>query len=126
MSLGTAMAISGAAANPNMGYHSSRSVALLTTMFNVRLGWWLGNPGREGAETFTHEGPAIAIVPLIQEISLNRERQRAQLCHGESRLIGHIARGTEAAGALHVLRDHVRIAGQVAADMARHHASPRS
>jgi len=67
MSLGTAMAISGAAANPNMGYHSSPSVALLMTMFNVRLGWWLGNPGREGAETFSHEGPAIAIVPLIQE-----------------------------------------------------------
>jgi len=67
MSLGTAMAISGAAANPNMGYHSSPSVALLMTMFNVRLGWWLGNPGREGAQTFSHEGPAIAIVPLIQE-----------------------------------------------------------
>ncbi len=36
-------------------------------MFNVRLGWWLGNPGLEGARTFTHEGPAIAIVPLLQE-----------------------------------------------------------
>ncbi len=67
MSLGTAMAISGAAANPNMGYHSSPSVALLMTMFNVRLGWWLGNPGREGAKTFSHEGPAIAILPLVQE-----------------------------------------------------------
>jgi hypothetical protein len=67
MSLGTAMAISGAAANPNMGYHSSPSVALLMTMFNVRLGWWLGNPGREGEKTFTHEGPAIAILPLVQE-----------------------------------------------------------
>ncbi len=67
ISLGTAMAISGAAANPNMGYHSSPSVALLMTMFNVRLGWWLGNPGQEGASTFTHEGPAIAIVPLLQE-----------------------------------------------------------
>ena len=42
--LGTAMAISGAAANPNMGYHSSPAVSFLMTMFNVRLGWWLGNP----------------------------------------------------------------------------------
>jgi hypothetical protein len=42
-------------------------VALLMTMFNVRLGWWLGNPGREGAQTFSHEGPAIAILPLVQE-----------------------------------------------------------
>lgn len=43
-SLGTAMAISGAAANPNMGYHSSAATAFLLTVFNVRLGWWIGNP----------------------------------------------------------------------------------
>jgi hypothetical protein len=67
MTLGTAMAISGAAANPNMGYHSSPSVTFLMTMFNVRLGWWLGNPGPEGDETYRHEGPAIAILPLVQE-----------------------------------------------------------
>ena len=41
LSLGTAMAISGAAVSPNMGYHSSPSIALLLTLFNVRLGWWL-------------------------------------------------------------------------------------
>jgi hypothetical protein len=67
LSLGTAMAISGAAANPNMGYHSSPSVAFLMTMFNVRLGWWLGNPGPEGAATYGHSGPAVAILPLVQE-----------------------------------------------------------
>ena len=43
--LGTAMAISGAAVNPNMGYHSSALVTLLMTFFNTRLGWWLPNPG---------------------------------------------------------------------------------
>ena len=42
--LGEAMAISGAAASPNMGYHSSPAVAFLMTVFNVRLGWWSGNP----------------------------------------------------------------------------------
>jgi hypothetical protein len=42
--LGTAMAISGAAFNPNMGYHSSPLVTLLMTFFNARLGWWLPNP----------------------------------------------------------------------------------
>jgi len=67
ISLGTAMAISGAAANPNMGYHSSPSVTFLMTMFNVRLGWWLGNPGLEGGETYRQEGPAFAIAPLIEE-----------------------------------------------------------
>ena len=37
ISLGTALAISGAAASPNMGYHSSPTLALLMTLFNVRL-----------------------------------------------------------------------------------------
>ena len=27
-----------------MGYHSSPTVTALMTIFNVRLGWWLGNP----------------------------------------------------------------------------------
>ena len=44
MRLGTAMAISGAAFNPNMGYNSSPLVTLLMTFFNARLGWWLPNP----------------------------------------------------------------------------------
>ena len=56
ISLGTAMAISGAAVSPNMGYHSSPSIALLLTLFNVRLGWWLGNPGKAGKNTYTAKG----------------------------------------------------------------------
>ncbi len=52
ISLGTAMAISGAAASPNMGYHSSPVVTFLLTLFNARLGWWLGNPGAAGAATY--------------------------------------------------------------------------
>ncbi len=44
ISLGTAMAISGSALAPNMGYHSSPAVTALLTFFNVRLGAWLGNP----------------------------------------------------------------------------------
>jgi hypothetical protein len=67
LSLGTAMAISGAAASPNMGYHSSPSATLLMALFNARLGWWLGNPGREGEKTYKEEGPANAIVPLAEE-----------------------------------------------------------
>lgn len=67
ISLGTAMAISGAAVSPNMGYHSSPAVGVLLALFNVRLGWWLGNPGKEGDSTYKDEGPATAIVPLMQE-----------------------------------------------------------
>lgn len=42
--LGTAMAISGAAVHPSTGYHSSAAIAFLLTVFNIRLGWWIGNP----------------------------------------------------------------------------------
>lgn len=42
--IGTAMAISGAAINPNQGYHSSAATAFLLTVFNVQMGRWIGNP----------------------------------------------------------------------------------
>jgi hypothetical protein len=67
LTLGTAMAISGAAVSPNMGYHSSPSITLLLALFNVRLGWWLGNPGKQGEQSYRTEGPSFAITPLIEE-----------------------------------------------------------
>jgi len=43
--LGTAMAISGAAVSPNMGLHTrDAGLAAVMTFFNVRLGYWFGNP----------------------------------------------------------------------------------
>ena len=48
MSLGRAMTISGAAASPNMGYHSSPPVTFVMALFNVRLGWWSPNPRASG------------------------------------------------------------------------------
>lgn len=44
LTLGMAMTISGAAASPNSGYHTSAATAFLMTLFNARLGWWLQNP----------------------------------------------------------------------------------
>src|SRR5205807_4034369 len=74
ITLGTALAISGAAANPNMGYHSSPVLTLLMTLFNVRLGAWLGNPGPAGDGTwfgrfrsFGAPGPRFANRPIIEE-----------------------------------------------------------
>jgi hypothetical protein len=67
ITLGTAMAISGAAANPNMGYHSSPVLSLLMTLFNVRLGWWLGNPGVPGVKTWRRSGPRYSVQPLFSE-----------------------------------------------------------
>jgi multisubunit Na+/H+ antiporter MnhC subunit len=71
ISLGTALAISGAAANPNMGYHSSPVLSLLMTLFNVRLGWWLGNPGPAGSKTWKRAGPRYSVGPLFSEAAGN-------------------------------------------------------
>jgi hypothetical protein len=68
VSLGTAMAISGAAASPNMGYHSSPTVTFLMTLFNARLGWWLGNPGPAGKKSFNDDEPKLALVPILDEM----------------------------------------------------------
>lgn len=46
INLGMAVAVSGAAASPSMGYHSSPPLAFLMTLFNVRLGRWFANPVR--------------------------------------------------------------------------------
>ncbi|MFL6227584.1 MAG: patatin-like phospholipase family protein [Pyrinomonadaceae bacterium] len=68
ISLGTAMAISGAAASSNMGYFSpSPFVTLALTFFNARLGWWLGNPGVYGAQTFFRSHPTSALSPILDE-----------------------------------------------------------
>lgn len=67
LTLGTAMAISGAAASPNQGYHSSPLVGLLMALFNVRLGWWLGNPKKK-ARVASREGPPWGIVQIVQEL----------------------------------------------------------
>jgi hypothetical protein len=64
--LGTAMAISGAAVNPGMGYHTSAQTAFLLTLFNVRLGWWVGNP--ENPRTYTRSGPRVALLWLFREL----------------------------------------------------------
>lgn len=64
ISLGTAMAISGAAASPNMGYHSSPLITLIMTLLNVRLGWWLGNPSKQKADL---DGPRSAIKWIAAE-----------------------------------------------------------
>ncbi|HET7910315.1 MAG TPA: patatin-like phospholipase family protein [Nitrospira sp.] len=67
ITVGTAMAISGAAASPNMGYHSAPAVTFLLAFFNIRLGWWLGNPGPAGRHTFRLSYPRISVRPLLAE-----------------------------------------------------------
>ena len=64
--LGTAMGVSGAAVSPNMGYHSSPALAFLMTMFNVRLGFWAGNPRR--SDTWDKPGPKVGLFRLLAEL----------------------------------------------------------
>jgi len=68
MSLGMATSISGAAASPNMGYHSSPALSFLLALFNVRLGAWLGNPGEAGDQTFDSQNPKYSLTPLMAEV----------------------------------------------------------
>jgi hypothetical protein len=44
LDLGTAMAISGAAASPNMGVTTVKPLVFIMTLLNIRLGYWLPNP----------------------------------------------------------------------------------
>lgn len=67
VTLGTVVTISGAAASPEMGYHSSLLLSFLLTLFNVRLGCWLGNPGFAGRRNFRDAAPASSVVPIIDE-----------------------------------------------------------
>jgi patatin-like phospholipase len=66
MRVGTAMAISGAALNPSSGYHSAPQTAFLMTLFDVRLGWWIGNP--RNAKTYRGTGPRFALFWLLREL----------------------------------------------------------
>jgi hypothetical protein len=50
-----------------MGYHSSPIIGLIMTLFNVRLGAWLGNPGKVGSDTWKDSGPRSAIGSLVKE-----------------------------------------------------------
>jgi hypothetical protein len=71
VTLATAMSISGAAFNPNMGYQSSKMLSLLMTFFNVRLGCWLPNPANpldvKSVGFYSKSSPSLALFPLIAE-----------------------------------------------------------
>jgi len=67
--LGQAIAVSGAAASPNMGYHTSPVTAFLLTLFNVRLGWWFPNPGPpSGKKAPDRPSPHFSLSYLVAEL----------------------------------------------------------
>lgn len=72
--LGTAMAISGAAASPNMGYHSSPALTFLMGVFNVRLGWWAGNTRH--ASSWKLPGPRSATYLALELFGRTDDEKR--------------------------------------------------
>jgi len=66
--LGTAMAISGAAVSPNMGFYSAPDLSFLMTIFDVRLGWWLANPTGK-IEKWRIGSPTIGFYWLLRELA---------------------------------------------------------
>ena len=67
LSLGGAVAISGAAANPNAGYSSSPLLSVIMMLFNARLGAWLPNPTDAGKANWQMTGPTLSVEPFIDE-----------------------------------------------------------
>lgn len=66
LSLGMALAVSGAAASPAMGIYSSKARAFLLTLANARLGLWFGNPSDR--VTWQRSDPSLGIGPVIREL----------------------------------------------------------
>jgi hypothetical protein len=64
--LGSALAISGAAVSPNWGFHTSRPVAFLLTLFNLRVGRWCPNPGHDPVPR--HQSPRDGGQVLLREL----------------------------------------------------------
>ncbi|MGO9967884.1 MAG: hypothetical protein ACLPY2_11485 [Bryobacteraceae bacterium] len=67
VTLGGAITISGAAANPNMGYASSPLLSIVMMLFNARLGAWSANPGEAGRDRWSKTSPTYSIRPFIDE-----------------------------------------------------------
>jgi hypothetical protein len=66
LSLGMALAVSGAAASPAMGIYSSKARAFLLTIANARLGLWFGNPGSE--RVWRSSDPPLGVGPVAREM----------------------------------------------------------
>ncbi|MDZ7343448.1 MAG: hypothetical protein ONA90_02915, partial [candidate division KSB1 bacterium] len=64
LGLGTAMAISGAAAAPNMGTSTIKSLVFILALLNIRLGYWLPNPFVQRKPWYLR-GPLLGVGPLF-------------------------------------------------------------
>ena len=98
--LGTAMAISGAAASPNMGYYTSPATGLFMTLFDVRLGWWMGNPRYR--DKWQSPGPKLGLGYLFSELIAQSDQQKSYVYLSDG---GHF----ENLAVYELLRRHCRV-----------------
>ncbi|GAB4197362.1 MAG: hypothetical protein Tsb002_31470 [Wenzhouxiangellaceae bacterium] len=66
LTLGNAIATSGAAVSSNMGFHTTAVFSFLLTFFNVRLGRWLGNPA--SSKAWRSASPGSSHLELFREL----------------------------------------------------------
>ncbi len=69
--LGTAMAISGAAAAPNMGFHTLPHFRFLMALFNVRLGYWIPNLARPASSGWRGVGLGYLLREMAGQMNEN-------------------------------------------------------
>jgi len=97
LTLGRAIAVSGAAVDPNMNFYQSPAMTALLTLFNARLGIWIQNPEKEqrlrlwergrglyrGAAGWFAGGPGLG-TPLIEEFlgQTNNHRDYVHISDG--------------------------------------------
>jgi hypothetical protein len=85
MTLARAVSISGAAVAPNMGEKTSRTLSVITTLFNVRIGRWMRNPRQATGRGWLLRGlnalPAMLYVRELLGIA-NREDEFVYLSDG--------------------------------------------
>lgn len=78
LSLGTATAVSGAAAAPNMGMASVRPLSLSIALLNVRLGYWLRHPRQiaHGVRIFkSFPGPVFLLSEAFSKSGLRMTKR---------------------------------------------------
>ncbi len=87
----TAVAVSGAAVNPNQGYNSNPLLAFWMTFFNVRLGWWISNPRHTKtwrAGVVSADAPLDGNIPAPYSGTLNRPTPCVSLYYLLKELLG--------------------------------------
>ncbi len=89
MTLGTAMAISGAAASPNMGTFTTRPAVMLMTLLNIRQGVWLPNPKQLNARFSGRAADERGMVSRLLDIRRYQPDARALVREMFSRLDTH-------------------------------------